>query len=105
MQTEGQPPQQLSFLAVPGIPLVEPGDDLAGLLGDALQSGPGLLAGDTVVIAQKLVSKAENRYVFLDEVVPGEEAVRLAGEVDKDPRLVQLILNESSSSCDRLRAF
>ena len=89
--------QQLSFLAVPGIPLVQPDDDLAALIGNALQAGPGVEAGDVVVIAQKIVSKAENRYVFLDQVAPSAEAEALALEVDKDPRLVQLILDESTA--------
>lgn len=94
---------QLGFFAIAGIPLIEPGDDLAGLVADALAAGPGLKSGDIVILAQKIVSKAEDRYVFLDETEASEEALKLADEVDKDPRLVQLILNESSSVVRRAR--
>src|SRR6185312_653091 len=54
-----------------------------------------LSAGDVLVVAQKIVSKAEGRYVDLARVEPGSEAQRLARETDKDPRLVQVILDES----------
>jgi len=88
--------QGLSLLALPGLPLVEPGDDLATLIAAALErAGETLQPGDLLVIAQKIVSKAEDRYVFLDTVTPSAEAVTLAEQVDKDPRLVQLILDES----------
>ncbi len=77
-------------------PLVAPGDDLAALLLAALaDNGLGLEAGDVLVIAQKIVSKAENRYARLAEVEPGERARDIARQADKDPRLVQLILDES----------
>jgi coenzyme F420-0:L-glutamate ligase/coenzyme F420-1:gamma-L-glutamate ligase len=58
--------------------------------------GEPLADGDVLVIAQKIVSKAENRYLDLRTVEPGEEAIALAAEVDKDPRKVQAILNESN---------
>lgn len=81
--------------AVGGIPLVRPGDDLVRLLGDAL-AGPGLLAdGDILVVAQKIVSKAEGRLRRLDTVTPSAEAVELAQVVGKDARLVELVLAES----------
>jgi coenzyme F420-0:L-glutamate ligase/coenzyme F420-1:gamma-L-glutamate ligase len=70
---------------------VQAGDDLAGLI------APHVRDGDVVVIAQKVVSKAEGRVVQLASVVPGDEAVRLANEFDKDPRLVQVVLDESVS--------
>lgn len=86
----------MQLLALPGFPLVEPGDDLAALIGDALaRAGLTLLAGDVLVVAQKIVSKAEGRYVDLAQVVAGAEARQLAEETGKDPRLVQLILDES----------
>jgi coenzyme F420-0:L-glutamate ligase/coenzyme F420-1:gamma-L-glutamate ligase len=68
---------------------VQAGDDLAALI------APEVRPGDVVVIAQKVVSKAEGRVVALDSVVPGPEAVRLAKDLDKDPRLVQVVLDES----------
>ena len=77
--------------------MVQPGDDLANLILDALtQMGEELLDDDVIVLAQKIVSKAEDRYLDLRTVVPTEEACRLAAEVDKDPRKVQAILDESN---------
>lgn len=105
MRAEEGSLQQLSFLAVPGLPLVQPDDDLAKLVGDALLAGPGLESGDVLIVAQKIVSKAENRYVFLDQVQPSAEALALAREVDKDPRLVQLILDESSALVRKARGL
>jgi coenzyme F420-0:L-glutamate ligase/coenzyme F420-1:gamma-L-glutamate ligase len=77
--------------------MINPGDDLAGLISEALaRMGEQLLADDVLVIAQKVVSKAENRYLDLRTVTPSEEALALALEVDKDPRKVQAILDESN---------
>jgi coenzyme F420-0:L-glutamate ligase/coenzyme F420-1:gamma-L-glutamate ligase len=70
---------------------VQAGDDLAALI------APELRRGDVVVVAQKVVSKAEGRVVALDSVVPGADAVRLARDFDKDARLVQVVLDESVS--------
>lgn len=81
---------------VPGIPLLTPGDDLAAIIIAAMENA-GLAPddGDIVVVAQKIVSKAEGRYVDLATVIPSPRAVELATEVDKDPRLVEVILSES----------
>lgn len=88
--------QRLQLLALPGLPRVEPGDDLAALIAKALADcGETLQPGDALVVAQKIVSKAENRYVHLNQVEPSERALQLAPEVDKDPRLVELVLRES----------
>ena len=87
----------LSIKSVPGLPEVQPDDDLAALIAEAMrQARLKLRAGDVLVIAQKVVSKAEGRIVELATVEPRPEAVRLAGEVDKDPRLIELILREST---------
>ncbi len=86
----------LILTALPEFPLVEPGDDLAGLILLSLEKTAfSLCDGDTLVLAQKIVSKAENRYAYLNAVEAGDEATALAAKVDKDPRLLQLILNES----------
>ncbi len=78
------------------IPLVRPGDDLAGLLISACERSALKPAdGDVLVIAQKIVSKAEGRYVDLANVRPSPRAMSLAAEVGKDPRLVEVILGES----------
>jgi coenzyme F420-0:L-glutamate ligase / coenzyme F420-1:gamma-L-glutamate ligase len=70
---------------------VQTGADLAALI------APGVQDGDVVVVAQKVVSKAEGRMVALDSVVPGAEAIRLANDFGKDARLVQVVLDESVS--------
>jgi coenzyme F420-0:L-glutamate ligase / coenzyme F420-1:gamma-L-glutamate ligase len=83
--------------ALPGLPEIRPGDDLAALLADAagrLADG-GLLAGDVLVVAHKAVAKAEGRVVRLADVEPGARARALGAEHGKDPRLVELILRES----------
>lgn len=82
--------------AVPGIPLVGQGDDLAALMVEAANaSGDPLAADDIVVIAQKIVSKAEGRAFDLRNVAPSERAASLARDTQKDPRLVELVLRES----------
>jgi coenzyme F420-0:L-glutamate ligase/coenzyme F420-1:gamma-L-glutamate ligase len=90
------PPETVTLTALEGIPLVRPGDDLAGLILSALTAnGVDLEDGDVVVVGQKVVSKAEDRLRNLADVRPGETARRLAVEAEKDPRLVELMLAES----------
>jgi coenzyme F420-0:L-glutamate ligase/coenzyme F420-1:gamma-L-glutamate ligase len=76
------------------LPEVRPGDDLAALVADACPSD--LVDSDVLVITSKVVSKAEGRLVRLAEVAPSERAQDLARKQDKDPRLVQVILDESA---------
>jgi coenzyme F420-0:L-glutamate ligase/coenzyme F420-1:gamma-L-glutamate ligase len=90
-------PKRLTLTALHGMPLIAPGDDLAGLITAALRDEAVDLAdGDILVIAQKVVSKAEGRLVKLSTVQPSARARELAREVRKDPRLVELILSEST---------
>jgi coenzyme F420-0:L-glutamate ligase / coenzyme F420-1:gamma-L-glutamate ligase len=87
----------LSVIPLAGIGEIQPGDDLALLLGEALRRAsiePRPL--DVLVVAQKAVSKAENRYVQLNSVRASPEAIRLASVTRKDPRLVELVLSEST---------
>jgi coenzyme F420-0:L-glutamate ligase/coenzyme F420-1:gamma-L-glutamate ligase len=92
-----RPAAELRIAALSGIPLVQRGDDLADLiLAGLTASGLALRHGDVVAIAQKIVSKAEGRIVDLRTVIPSARAQQLAAEVDKDPRLVELILQEST---------
>jgi coenzyme F420-0:L-glutamate ligase/coenzyme F420-1:gamma-L-glutamate ligase len=86
----------VELLAVPGIPLVHKDDDLVALIGAGLAQG-GIVprGGDVFVLTQKIVSKAEGRMVDLATVKPSAEAIALAGKVQKDARLVELILSES----------
>jgi len=78
-----------------GMPEVREGDDLASLLLQASGSGGPIRPGDVVVVAQKAVSKAEGAVVDLASVTPGAEAVRVAAQARKDPRLVEVVLRQS----------
>jgi coenzyme F420-0:L-glutamate ligase / coenzyme F420-1:gamma-L-glutamate ligase len=82
----------LTVEALAGLPEVRPGDDLAALLAAAGELRPT----DVLAVAHKVVSKAEGRLVALDDVVPSDEAHRLAAEHGKDPRHLQVILDEST---------
>src|SRR4051794_30711453 len=94
--TQEFPAMAVTLTPVPRFPMVRPGDDLAALLIAACeQSALALADGDVVVVAQKIVSKAEGRYVDLAQVRPSARAESLAAQVDKDPRLVEVILSES----------
>jgi coenzyme F420-0:L-glutamate ligase / coenzyme F420-1:gamma-L-glutamate ligase len=87
---------RLTLHAVPDVPLVRPGDDLAALLAERLIAADlPPQDGDVLVLAQKIVSKAEGRVVDLATVTPSPRAIALAAEVGKDPRLVETILSES----------
>lgn len=95
---------QLHLMSIPNIPHVQPGDNLAELLLAALrQATLHLQDGDILAIAQKIVSKAEGRQVNLAEVTPGPQAQVVAAHTGKDPRVVELILQESEE-ISRMRA-
>ncbi len=90
-------PVQLSLIGLPGIPSVQPGDDLARLILAGLEAARLTLeAGDILVVTSKLVSKAEGRFVDLRTVTASDRAQEVAGITHKDPRLVELILREST---------
>ena len=86
----------LTLTALPGIGEIEPGDDLAAILGEALR-GLDIAPGqhDVLVVAQKVVSKAERRYVSLETVTVSPRAAELAALTRKDARVVELVLRES----------
>src|SRR5579862_9112158 len=87
---------QLTITALTGVPLVQAGDDLAALtLAAYSDTGVTPADGDVLVVAQKIVSKAEGRMVDVSAVEPSPAAVALAAEVDKDPRFVEVVLSES----------
>jgi coenzyme F420-0:L-glutamate ligase/coenzyme F420-1:gamma-L-glutamate ligase len=83
----------LELFAVEGLPEIHPGDDLGALI----SSRAKLNAADVLVVAQKVVSKSEGRFLNLDTVTAGDEANRIAPQLiaQPDPRLVQVILDES----------
>jgi coenzyme F420-0:L-glutamate ligase/coenzyme F420-1:gamma-L-glutamate ligase len=86
----------VTLIPLRGIKLVEPGDDLGAITVAAFATN-GLVAkeGDVLAVAQKIVSKAEGRYVDVTTVEPSGKAIALAAEVDKDPRFVEVVLSES----------
>lgn len=88
----------IELLAIPHIPLIRPGDDLPGLiLAAASAAGIEWRDQDVLVVAQKIVSKAEGRLVHLPDVTPSPRALELAAVTGKDPRLVEVILGESAA--------
>ncbi len=89
--------EQLVLTALEGVPTIRPGDDLAEIIVQCAETtGIALAAGDVLVLAQKIVSKAEGRFADLRAVDPSPEARALAARCAKDPRVVELILREAN---------
>jgi coenzyme F420-0:L-glutamate ligase/coenzyme F420-1:gamma-L-glutamate ligase len=89
-------PAQLTITGLAGVPMVQPGDDLAAITLDAYAAADLTPQdGDVLVIAQKIVSKSEGRIVEVASVAPSERAIALAAETGKDPRFVEIVLSES----------
>jgi len=87
----------LTLTPVVGIPIIQAGDNLTEIIQDALEfSKLALLDNDIIVVAQKIISKAEGRMVNLSQVIPSDQALEMAEVIEKDPRLVELILGEST---------
>jgi coenzyme F420-0:L-glutamate ligase/coenzyme F420-1:gamma-L-glutamate ligase len=87
---------EVRVIGIDGMPEVRPGDDLAGLIGDAIAaSGTGLDQGDLVVVTHKIVSKAEGQLVDLRGVEPSPLARRFAEQWGKDPRKIEVVLREA----------
>lgn len=88
--------RRLDIRPVTGLPEVRAGDDLAALIAGALVTDP-LIDRDVVVVAQKVVSKAEGRVVALSSVTPSERALRMSAEAGKDPRQLEVVLRETKA--------
>ncbi|MGN6462826.1 MAG: coenzyme F420-0:L-glutamate ligase, partial [Pseudolabrys sp.] len=89
-------PPRLTLSGVPDIPLIAPGDDLGAIIAAAMDRASLACAdGDIIVVAQKVVSKAQGRFVDLATVRPSDRALAIAADTDRDPRLVEVILSES----------
>ncbi|MBI5290798.1 MAG: coenzyme F420-0:L-glutamate ligase [Chloroflexi bacterium] len=87
---------QLTLTALPNIPLIQPGDDLCAIVLKSLaEAGVQLQENDVLIVAQKIVSKAEGRLVRLSDVIPSARALELAEALQKDPRHVEVILQET----------
>ena len=98
MPAEGTEPGHLEIWALDGIPEIAQGDDLAAILGDALERMPGLAplrTDDVLVVTQKIVSKAEGAVVDLTTVEPRAEAIEFATAWDRDPRQIEVVLREA----------
>ncbi len=88
--------KNISLIPVKGLPGVKPGDNLPDLIAAALEKNSlDIEDGDIIVVAQKIVSKAEDRIVNLDDVEPSAFAEKLSLEISKDPRLVEVILSQT----------
>jgi coenzyme F420-0:L-glutamate ligase/coenzyme F420-1:gamma-L-glutamate ligase len=89
-------PNRVEIIGLPGVPMVQPGDDLAALAVSALVDAAIAPApGDVLVVAQKIVSKAENRFVDVSTVEPSDAAKKLAEETKKDARFCEIVLSQS----------
>jgi coenzyme F420-0:L-glutamate ligase/coenzyme F420-1:gamma-L-glutamate ligase len=87
---------RFEVIGIDGLGEIRPGDDLAGLIAEAARrQGSPLRPGDLLVVGQKVVSKAEGRLIHLDEVTPSPAALGMAAALDRDPRLLEVILRES----------
>jgi coenzyme F420-0:L-glutamate ligase/coenzyme F420-1:gamma-L-glutamate ligase len=87
----------LVLTPLPNIPMVQSGDDLVGIIWNSLlQEHIRLKGGDILVLAQKIVSKAEGRWVNLVSIQPSARAIEVAKKIGKDPRLIELVLHESN---------
>jgi coenzyme F420-0:L-glutamate ligase/coenzyme F420-1:gamma-L-glutamate ligase len=87
---------EVRILSVPGIPIIVPGDDLAGLIQQAAENASlAVQDGDIVVVTQKIVSKAEGCLVSLADVTPSPLAITFADQWDKDARQVEVVLQAS----------
>lgn len=96
--------QTLNLTALPNIPLIQPGDNLVNIILKSLaDAGLQLQNDDVLVLAQKIVSKAEGRLVKISEVKPSARALELAPQLQKDPRHVEVILQETKEIV-RMRA-
>ena len=97
-KTEGQAsPSRITLTGLPGIPIIQPGDDLTAItLAGLERAGITLADGDVLVVTSKIVSKAEGRFVRLADVQVTRQARAVAASINKDPRLVTLILAESA---------
>ena len=88
---------EIKLIGLEGIPLVKSGDDISKIIKDAiLKSDYELRDGDIILIAETLISKAEGNIIKLDDIVPSDKAVEIAEICKKDPKLVELILQNST---------
>ena len=86
----------INLIALETLPLIQPGQDVSKEIIEAITSESiSINDGDVIAIAQKIISKSENRYLDISQLNPSEEAITLSTKIDKDPKFIQAILNES----------
>ena len=86
----------INLIALESLPLIQPGQNVSKEIINAITSESiSVDDGDVIAIAQKIISKSENRYLDISELEPSEDAINLATKIDKDPKFIQAILNES----------
>ena len=86
----------INLIALESLPLIQPGQNVSKEIINAITSESiSVDDGDVIAIAQKIISKSENRYLDISELEPSEDAINLASKIDKDPKFIQAILNES----------
>src|SRR6266540_1746098 len=89
--------ERLEILAIPGFPMIEPGDDVPSLIASTLaRANLRVQDGDVFVVTSKVVSRSQGRFVDLSEIQASPRALRLAQQTGKEPCMVELILRESS---------
>ena len=89
---------KLQFIPIIGIPEIKSGDNIPKIINKGLFSNKiNLKNNDILVLTQKIISKSENRIIDLDSVKPKSKAIKLGKELNKNAKLVQLILDESKS--------
>lgn len=87
----------IELIGLENIPIVDDSSDISQIIKDAVnKQGCGLKHGDIILIAETLISKSEDNFIRLDDLIPSDEAIELAQKSKKDPKLVQAILNESA---------
>ena len=87
----------IQVIEVPNIPIINPGDDISQILLDTLKKESITIEDrDIFVIAQAIISKSENRIIDLKSIIPSTKAKDYAKSVEKDPRIIELILQESN---------
>ena len=87
----------LSIRALEKFPLINPGDNLSSIILDSIKDNDITIDdGDVIILAQKIISKSENRFKNLSEIIPSEKAIKLGKSLSRDPAFIQLILDESN---------
>jgi len=91
-------PKIVSVIGLENFPLINAGDDLAKIIVEtATKNNVQIENGDIIVVSQKIVSKAEGRVVRTSQITPSEEALKLVEKVQRDPKLIELVLKETKS--------